>query len=321
MTEVDIIKKIGFENESIPFDSLLTGNLKVDSETKSAVIALLSNGVLKSKVEKSTLRIVLKIGNVDKAKSMLKVFDLSVQLGENNLRLVTLSNKDDLPCREGKKYENSDWKRYLREVQLAENENGKFAILDNNGNPVFNDWFDNVCLVTYQNHPCYPEHTKYGVVVMKDHKFACVKPNGAEKVTLRKFLINFLKPGKCELTHFDTKQYKFEYEDGDKIYQSFWGYERTWAIEQEKLMVKYDRNISYHENLMQNGNPYFSPARNVSDEEKEEWLNSYEPYYIFYRGVRKFYADNKKELEEFLAKYEKDKANGNLNEYNLHWEI
>jgi hypothetical protein len=28
MTEVDIIKKIGFENESIPFDSLLTGNLK-----------------------------------------------------------------------------------------------------------------------------------------------------------------------------------------------------------------------------------------------------------------------------------------------------
>ena len=32
MTEVDIIKKIGFENESIPFDSLLTGNIKVDSE-------------------------------------------------------------------------------------------------------------------------------------------------------------------------------------------------------------------------------------------------------------------------------------------------
>ena len=68
----------------------------------------------------------------------------------------------------------------------------------------------------------------------------------------------------------------------------------------------------YHENIMANGNPY-GPTGYAKD------ANT--PYYIYYKKKRKLYAYSDEELQEFLAKYEEDKKNGNMKEYNQHWEI
>ena len=174
------------------------------------------------------------------------------------------------------------------------------------------DWFDNVCLVTYQSHPCYPEDTVFGIVVEKNKKFACVKEKGATRVLLLKRINAILKEGMCELTPFDYRQYKFEYNSGDSIYQAFWGYERTWIVPEEKLLVHYDKDLMYHENIMANGNPYGRTgyAKDANT-----------PYYIYYKKKRKFYAYSDEELQEFLAKYEEDKKNGNMKGYKEQWEI
>ena len=311
MTEVDIIKKFNGDRP-LPFDCFLTGGFVENDETKDAVIRLIASGVLKSKVDNTSLKIILKMCNSEKAKSILHLHELSEQLGTDNLKLRVLSNKDDLPCRPGMKYEDSEWERYIREIQLAENSEGKFAILDKDGNPLLHDWFDNVCLVTYQSHPCHPEDTVFGIVVEKNKKFACVKEKGATRVLLLKRINTILKEGMCELTPFDYRQYKFEYNSGDQIYQAFWGYERTWIVPEEKLIVHYDKDLMYHENIMANGNPYGRTgyAKDANT-----------PYYIYYKKKRKFYAYSDEELQEFLAKYEENKKNGNMKGYKEQWEI
>ena len=323
MNKVEIIRTFD-KADVLPFEHFLIDNAETDDKTKEEIVRLIAMGVLKSSVDNSTLAINLRIDNKQLAKAIVHVHELSEELQLNNLRLRILSNEDDLPCKPGKEYGDDRWyKRNKRELYLAEREDGKFAILDHDGVMHFNDWFDNVCIVSWQSHPCYPENTKFGIVVMKDHKYACVKQKGAmhPQLSLMSDMNDFLRY--TELTPFTARQYMFEYKthDGEwrDIYQSFWGYERTWARTVEDITVQYDENISYYENIMANGNPYRSSrTENLS---YEDFLETYVPYYIMFRGVRKFYAYSKEELGEFLAKYDLDKKSGNLKKYEKHYEI
>lgn len=323
MNKVEIIRTFD-KADVLPFEHFLIGNVEIDNKTKEEIVKLIAMGALKSNVDNSTLAVNLSIGNKQLAKTIVHVHELSEELQLNNLRLRILSNEDDLPCKPGKEYGDEKWYEIKkRKLYLAEREDGKFAILDHDGVMHFNDWFDNVCIVTWQSHPCYPENTKFGIVVMKDHKYACVKQKGDihPQLSLMRDMNDFIRY--TELTPFTARQYMFEYKthEGEwrDIYQSFWGYERTWARTVEDITVQYDENISYYENIMANGNPYRS-----SSTEKlsyEEFLETYVPYYIMFRGTRKFYAYSKEELEEFLAKYDLDKKNGNLKEYESHYAI
>lgn len=328
MNKVEIIRTFD-KADVLPFEHFLIGNVEIDDKTKEEIVRLIAMGVLKSSVDNSTLAVNLRIEKENLAKTIVHVHELSEELQLNNLRLRILSNENDLPCKPGKRYGDEKWyERNKRELYLAEREDGKFAILDHDGVMHFNDWFDNVCLVTWQGHPCYPENTDFGIVVMKDHKYACVKQKGDihPQLSLMRDMNDFLRY--TELTPFTARQYMFEYkthstytyeEIWKDIYQSFWGYERTWIRTIKDITVQYDENISYYENIMANSNPYRS-----SRTEKlsyEEFLETYVPYYIMFRGVRKFYAYSKEELEEFLAKYDLDKKSGNLKKYESHYSI
>ena len=328
MNKVEIIRTFD-KADVLPFEHFLIGNVEIDNKTKEEIVRLIAMGVLKSSVDNSTLAVNLRIGKEKLAKTIVHVHELSEELQLNNLRLRILSNEDDLPCKPGKRYGDERWfERNKKELYLAEREDGKLAVLDYDGNMHFGDWFDNVCLVTWQSHPCYPEDTEFGIVVMKNHEFACVKEKGAEHAILLPMSRNINEVLMySELTPFDARQYKFEYEKHDydgsywkQIYQSFWGYERSWAYTEKQIEVQYDENISYYENIMANGNPYRMGGRH-DDMPYEEFLKTYIPYYIMFRGIRKFYAHSKEELEEFLAKYDADKKCENLKEYESHYAI
>ena len=324
MTQVEIIKQF-FDRfgstRKIPYNSFVANNDKCADNHKDIIISLVANDVLKAKVDKKSMEIYLELGRKDKAIKMIKLQELADKLGVDGLKFRTISNEHELPSRPGKKYEDRNWERYVREISLAENKDGKFAILDKEGEPLFNDWFDNVCLVTYQSHPCYPERTVFGIVVEKNYEFAAVIGKGDPKPILRYNIDQLLKKGEAMLTVFSKRQFMFQRYDSDNaIYQAFWGYERTWARGEDELTVKYDENITYHENIMMGGNPY-KPFGVKDDVPYEEWTKNYIPRYIYYKGQRKFFAYTIEELDEFLAEYEENKKKGDLIKYKEHYCI
>ena len=324
MTEADILRQFvdGYDKSSfrtVPYNNLVMNS---KDDIRDTIISLVANKILKTSVDDTTMEIVLSVRNTSKVRSIFKIQELSDKLNVSKLKFRVLNNKRELPCAEGKKYEDREWERYVREVYLTESPDGKLAVLDDEGNPLFNEWFDNVCLVTFQSHPCYPEHTKYGVVVKKGHKYALVKEKGADHPRLTKNLNCLLKHGNAELTNLDYGQFRFYYDKNsaskdEVIYQAFWGYERTWAIPAKKLMVQYDKNLSYHEDIMINSDLSMAEAIRFHHGDESEYV----PRYIYYKGQRKFFTYTEKEFELFIEKYEKDKKAGNLKKYNEHYEI
>lgn len=325
MTEADILKQfVGVYDKSsfrdIPYNNLVMSS---KDDIRDSIISLVANKILEASVDNATMEIVLTVKTPNKVRSIFKLQELSDKLNVNGLKFRVLNNVRELPCAPGKKYEDRKWECYVREVYLAESPDGKFAILDDEGNPLFNEWFDNVCLVTFQGHPCYPEHTKYGVVAKKGHKYALVKEKGADHPRLTKNLNCLLKQGNVELTNFDYGQFRFYYDKNSPseykvIYQAFWGYERTWAIPERKLMVQYDEHLSYHENIMSRSDfSTIAEANRFHYGEESEYV----PRYIYYNGQRKFFTYTEKEFELFIAKYEEDKKSGNLKKYNEHYTI
>jgi hypothetical protein len=193
MTDTEIIKSLQGGNVA-EYESFLHGSTQEKSDTKDVIISLVANKVLKAKVDEKTMNILIKIGDQSKAQTLLHLHELSEKLGCQRLKLRVLSNKNSLPSKPGKKYEDEVWyKRLVTEVNVAENEYGKLALLDENGEPVLNEWFDNICLVSFQGHPCYPEHTKMGIVVEKDYKFAALVSKCSPKPILRRNIYSILK--------------------------------------------------------------------------------------------------------------------------------
>ena len=317
MTEADILRQFedslgGFR--TIPYNALVMSS---KDDIRDTIISLVANKILKTRVDNSTMEVVLSVKSSDKVNTIIKLQELSDKLHLSGLKFRVLDNVRELPCAPGKKYENRNWERYVREIYLAENPDGKFAVLDNDGNILFDDWFDNVCLVTYQGHPCYPEHTRYGVVVKKGHQYALVKKK-AEPPRLTYSTNSLLKKGVAELTYFDYGQFRFyDTNDDEVIYQAFWGYERTWAIPEERLMVQYDEHLSYHENIMSNSDFSIEEARRFHYGEESEYV----PRYLYYNGQRKFFTYTQKEFEKFIEKYEEDKKTNSLEKYIGHYRI
>ena len=323
MTEADILRQFVGRYDKSSFIAVPYNNLVIDSKDsiRDTIISLIANNILETSVDDTTMEIILSVKSPSKVRNIFKIQELSDKFNVSGLKLKVINNKRDLPCAEGKAYKNIKWEYYVREVYLAESPDGKFAVLDDEGNPLFNEWFDNVCLVTFQGHPCYPEHTKYGVVVKKGHKYALVKEKGADHPRLTKNLNCLLKKGNAELTDLDYGQFRFYYDKNspskDKvIYQTFWGYERTWAIPEEKLMVQYDEHLSYHENIMSNYD-FIAEANRFHYGKESEYV----PRYIYYNGKRKFFTYTEKEFELFIEEYEENKKAGNLKKYNKHYEI
>lgn len=318
MTDIEIIKSLQ-GGKVAEYESFLNGSTQEKSDTKDVIISLVANKVLKAKVDEKTMNILIKIGDKLKAQALLNLHELSEKLGCQNLKLRVISNKDTLPSKPGKKYEDERWyNRFLTEINVAENEYGKLALLDEKGEPVLNEWFDNICLVTYQSHPCYPEHIELGIIVERDYKFAALVSKGSPKPILRKNLFDILKKGECMLTLFDKTQFLFEYanQDDKRIYQAFWGYGRDWAIDEDDLEVKHDERLSYHENIMASSGPY-----NRIGTDTLPPGDYFIPRYIYYDGERKFYTYSQYEFEEFIKKYEEDKKNNNLERYIKHYTI
>ncbi len=324
MTEADILRQfVGVYDKSsfrdIPYNDLVMSS---KDDIRDSIISLVANKILEASVDNTTMEIVLTVKIPNKVRSIFKLQELSDKLNVNGLKFRVLNNVRELPCAPGKKYENRKWEYYVREIYLAESPDGKLAVLDDEGNPLFNEWFDNVCLVTFQSHPCYPENTKYGVVVKKGHKYALVKEKGADHPRLTKNLNCLLKQGNAELTNFVCGQFRFYHDKNspykdEVIYQAFWGYMRTWAISGEKLMVQYDENISYHEDIMINSGISMVEAIRFHHGDESEYV----PRYIYYKGQRKFFTYTEKEFELFIEKYEEDKKAGNLKKYNEHCTI
>ena len=322
MTEADILRQFnnsldGFRK--IPYNTLVMSS---KDDIRDTIISLVANDILETSVDNTTMEIVLTVKTPNKVRSIIKLQELSDVMNAGGLKFRVLNNKRELPCAPGKEYEDRKWERYVREINLAENADGKFTILDDEGNILFDDWFDNVCLVTFQGHPCYPERTKYGVVVKKGHKYALVKEKaGLPHLT---FSINsLLKKDRAELTYFDYGQFRFYFDNSGpsgeekRIYQAFWGYERSWIIPEKKLIVQYDENLSYHENIMSNSDMSIAEANRFHYGEESEYV----PRYIYYKGQRKFFTYTEKEFELFIAKYEEDKKAGNIKKYDEHYRI
>lgn len=318
MTDIEIIKILQDEGVA-EYESFLHGSAQEKSDTKDVIISLVANKVLKAKVDEKTMNILIKIGDKNKAQALLHLHELSEKLGCQRLKLRVLSNKDALPSKPGKKYEDERWyNRLLTDVNVAENEYGKFALLDDKGVPVLDEWFDNICLVTYQSHPCYPEDTKMGIVVERDYKFAALVSKGSPRPILRRNLFDILKKGECMLTLFDKTQFLFEFtsKEDERIYQAFWGYERTWLLGKNDLMINHDDHLSYHENIMANSGPYNRIGRDTLPPG-----DYFLPRYIYYDGERRFYTYTQYEFDEFIKKYEENKKNNNLESYEKHYTI
>ena len=324
MTEADILRQ--FESNyvgkfrAIPYNTLVMSS---KDDIRDSIISLVANDILETSVDNTTMEVILSVKTPNKVRSIIKLQELSDRINmTTGLKFRVLNNKRELPCAPDKEYEDRKWRRYVREINLAENADGKFTILDDEGNILFDDWFDNVCLVTFQSHPCYPERTKYGVVVKKGHKYALVKEK-AELPRLTFSINSLLKKDHAELTYFDYGQFRFYFDksgssnEEKRIYQAFWGYERTWAIPEERLMVQYDEHLSYREDIMINSDMSIAEANRFHYGEESEYV----PRYIYYDGQRKFFTYTEKEFELFIAKYEKDKKAGNLKKYNEHYRI
>lgn len=318
MTDIEIIKSLQ-GGKVAEYESFLNGSTQEKSDTKDVIISLVANKVLKAKVDEKTMNILIKIGDQNKAQALLNLHELSEKLRCQKLKLRVLSNEDALPSKPGRKYEDERWyNRLLTEVNVAENEYGKFALLDDKGVPVLDEWFDNICLVTFQSHPCYPEETKMGIIVERDYKFAALVSKGSPRPILRRHLYDILKKGECMLTLSDKTQFLFEFtrKEGERIYQAFWGYERTWLLGKNELMVNHDEHLSYHENIMANSGPY-----NCVGTDKLAPGDYFLPRYIYYDGKRKFYTYTQYEFDEFIKKYEENKKNNNLESYEKHYTI
>lgn len=317
MTDIEIIQKLRRE-KTAKYESFLYGNNDENSKTKDIIISLVANGVLKTKVNNNTMEIMLKIGNEHKANTIIQLHELSEKLGVSRLKLRTLTNKDDLPSRKQESYMEKEWyERMITEINIAENEYGKFTILDDDGDIVLNEWFDNICLVSFQSHPCYPDKTKMGIIVERNHEFAALVDKGNPKPILRRNVKELFRKGGSMLTVFSPKQFIFQHTHDDGIiYQAFWGYERTWVLSEKEIAVHYDKDLTYYENIMTNSNPYHSTFEDISDDDSQRI-----PYYILYKGRRIAWTDTQKQLDDFLRKYDENKKIGNMKPYRDHYTI
>lgn len=187
-------------------------------------------------------KIRVKIGEAQKA-----VIKMAVD--EKAQAIILFNNETDWNCQEAIN-DKHDW-----ELKMVKRE---FYVLKKNRKykPIFfhkddktsffpvNFYANNICIIGYKPHPCYPQDTTFGIKFLVGKKvcFLTTENNMLSK-NLRE-LTKLTKPG---YTYFHIYWDDIKSSIDGTIYQQFAGWEETW-IEAPKMM-RYNSHVVYHQQL------------------------------------------------------------------------
>lgn len=176
---------------------------------------------------------------------------LKLAVEEEADSIILFNNGDD-----GNNYEARYWEKgyVYRQIYVLKKKNKyKVIIKDLYGNTKFatNFYVDNVCIICYQSHPCYPEETVFGLKFQVGKKFCFLRTESKElSADLSKL---------TQLTPLSYRQWNIYYGDVKTsadgfYYQSFAGWEETWLLAPKRHWI--NDNIFYEQELSSNSDSF-----------------------------------------------------------------
>ena len=164
-----------------------------------------------------------------------RLLEMAVEEGAS--AIILFSNSSDNNCREERERTYPDLRHVMREMYaLKKNNKYRPIVLDSEGNPHYalDFYVDNICIIGYQAHPCYPERTRFGLKFLVGDKFCFLRTPDKNLAKDLSMLTELTEPGYKQWgIYFDNVRTSA---DGS-YYQSFGGWEETWMLNPEKIML------------------------------------------------------------------------------------
>lgn len=224
--------------------------------TKS-LIELIAIGLAKVTFSKGKLKATLS----NNSKAIVKM-----AVDENASEIILFNNEADGNCYDAIHRKREDELRLVkREIYVIRKKNKYKPIFeDKNGRPYFpiDFYADNVCIIGYKGHPCYPQDTVFGFKMLVGNKFQFLTTETDE---LSKHFYNLTKLTKAGYNQWNVYFGNVKTSYDGKYYQGFAGWEETWITEAPKHWV--NEHVFYMQELSSNSdcfsvgiNTYLEPC-------------------------------------------------------------
>lgn len=164
-----------------------------------------------------------------------KILELAVK--EHASKIILFDNSSDRNCYEdlNRHWVSRDW--LVRELYVFKKGNKYNAILQNiDGETKLATPFyvDNICIIAYKHHPCYPQDTLFGLKFLVGKKFCFLR---TETGRLSKSLFELTNLTELGYRRWHIYQGNVRTSHDGTYYQKFAGWEETWLLPPKKYWV------------------------------------------------------------------------------------